>query len=232
MLSQHAQKAEAAKLFDQLRQEIPLESPAAEKRDNEHERTPKSVYGALAAQNADMAGWLKIDGTPIDYPVMQTAPDGEYYLNRNFEKKYSAYGIPFADKASDLSPAGGNIIIYGHNMRDGQMFAPLLSFQDQAYWHEHRLIQFDTLEEFGLYRIVAVLKANASIGDPEAVDLTQYAGFDSEQEFNDFVSRCRELELYPTGESIQFQDRLLILSTCEYSEKNGRLIIIAQKVPM
>jgi len=223
-------KAKAVASFTELRE---ARAPAAvSPADTEERPTPREVYAELAEENPDLAGWVKIEGTPIDYPVMQTPADPEFYLDHGFDKSANVYGVPFADPACDLSAADGNIIVYGHNMFDGQMFAALLKYGERSYFQAHQRIVFDTLEEFGLYQIVAVLQVTVTKGDPAAVDFSQYAYFEDEEEFAAFTAMCGEAALYATGQSIEATDRLLILSTCEYSEPNGRMVLVAKKLPV
>jgi len=224
-------KNKAVESFSQLRGDLAPASASWPEEKAEDRLTPYGVYGELAEQNPDLAGWVKIAGTPIDYPVMHSPEDAQFYLDHGFDQSPSVYGVPFADAACDLSPQGGNIIVYGHNMIDGQMFAVLLNYEEQAYFEEHQLIIFDTLEEFGLYQIVAVIKATVSREDPEALDLAQYASFENAGAFASFMEMCGQSSLYATGQSAQLSDRLLILSTCEYSKRNGRLVLVAKKLP-
>lgn len=114
-------------------------------------------YQQLHEQNADMAGWIRIDGTQIDYPVMYTGDD--FYLSHGFNKEESKSGTPFIDKRCTLLPFGTNTIIYGHHMKNGTMFAELERYQDESYYQDHPTIQFDTLYEQREYEIIAVFES-------------------------------------------------------------------------
>ena len=113
----------------------------------------QSPYEALKAQNPDFFGWISIEGTNIDYPVMFTPDDPEYYLRRAFDGSSSQSGVPFL--AADCFEGGGNWLIYGHNMKNGSMFADLMSYAQEDFWQEHPLIRFDTLEQQGSYEVLA-----------------------------------------------------------------------------
>ncbi|MCI1955626.1 MAG: class B sortase [Oscillospiraceae bacterium] len=192
-------------------------------------RTPAAVYGALKKQNPDFAAWIRIDGTAVDYPVMQTPKDPYFYLKHDFRKRYSLYGVPFLDASCGFSSAGGNWIVYGHNMKDGSMFSTLLQYRDPSYLKSHPSVRFDTLKEFGVYRIAAVLKTSAVPGSPDFFPISSYAAWKDAGAFRDFQSRREKLDLYKTGRDIRREDRLLMLSTCEDSGNDGRLVLIAVK---
>lgn len=102
-------------------------------------------YQALYAQNSDLAGWIQIDGTNINYPVMQSKHDPDFYLKHNFEKADSPHGCPYVQANCDLQTPSDNILVYGHNMKDGTMFSDLLQYKRESFWEQHRIIRFDTM---------------------------------------------------------------------------------------
>lgn len=182
-------------------------------------------YEALVERNPDMVGWLKIEGTNINYPVMQTPDSPEFYLNRDFDKAYSDRGCLFAEVGSDIEAPSDNVTIYGHCMRDGSMFANLDGYGRQSFWEEHPLVQFDSLTQYRTYRIFAVFKTSGSpgVGFPYHTFINAM----SPAEFNSFVSRCKDLSFYDTGITPEYGDKLICLSTCEYTLANGRLVVAA-----
>lgn len=115
---------------------------------------------ALIAENADCIGWLSIDGTNISYPVMHTPSDPQKYLRRNFYGKYSQSGVPFLDGRCDLQST--NLIIYGHNMRNGTMFSNLKKYVDREFLNAHRTVKFETVDGIRYYTVTEVLKSNIS----------------------------------------------------------------------
>lgn len=115
---------------------------------------------ALIAENADCIGWLSIDGTNISYPVMQTPSDPQKYLRRNFYGKYSQSGVPFLDRRCDLQST--NLIIYGHNMKNGTMFSDLKRYADRDFLNAHRTVKFETADGVQTFTVTEVLKTNTS----------------------------------------------------------------------
>lgn len=106
-----------------------------------NERGILTEYAALFEQNNDMAGWITIEGTPINYPVMFTPEQPDFYLKHGFDKEYSAYGVPFIGENCTLLPRSDNLIIYGHHMKNGTMFAALTDYKDEDFYEKHKLIR-------------------------------------------------------------------------------------------
>lgn len=120
---------------------------------------PVHDIAALQRRNPNCLGWITVPGTPIDYPVMWTPAEPEFYLNTAFDGTYSAYGVPFLD--GRCQPDSDNLILYSHNKFDGTMFTALIHYGDQSYFEEHRTIIFETLDGVRQYNIFAVCRANA-----------------------------------------------------------------------
>lgn len=188
-------------------------------------------YAELYAMNPDLAGWIKIEGTKIDYPVMQTPNSPNFYLDKSFDKTSSARGCIYVREDCDLDDPSDNVTIYGHNMIDGSMFAALHKYEDKTFWENNKLICFDTLRERHTYEIFAVFKTSANIG--EGFSYHQFVDAASEKEFNEFVSTCKQLSkkyYYDTGITPEYGDKLICLSTCEYSlGDNSRLVVCARR---
>lgn len=176
----------------------------------------------LQKDNPDCVGWVSIPGTPIDYPVMQSKVEPEFYLKHDFERNYSEYGLPFLDSRCDWN-GSGNLIIYGHHMNDGSMFSALLNYESEDYCAGHPEIMLETRRGAEVYRVAAVLRAPGSYAPGEwsifnCIDL-------DEQDVWEIANR----RLYDTGVEFSPGDGLLTLATCEYSQRNGRLAVIAVK---
>ena len=180
---------------------------------------------ALYALNDDLAGWLSIPDTVIDYPVMQTSDSPDYYLNRDFYGEYSIRGCLYAEEACDISAPSDNVTIYGHCMQDGSMFAELDGYLKKEFWEAHDTIRFDSLTERRSYRIFAVFKTTASLGQGFAYHTLVDAAHP--EEFNSFISQCKNLAFYDTGITPEYGDKIICLSTCEYTLENGRLVVAA-----
>ena len=182
----------------------------------------------LYEMNQDTVGWLTVPGTAIDYPVMQTPQEADYYLKRNFYKEKSSHGCIYVYEACDAIKPSDNLTIYGHNMKDGSMFAPLKEYAKQSFWEEHKTVTFSTLYETHTYEIFAVFTTTASKG--KGFRYHTFVDAYDEADYNNFITTCKELSLYDTGITPQYGDKLITLSTCEYTQVNGRLVIVARLV--
>ena len=183
----------------------------------------------LYLENADMVGWIQIEGTRIDYPVMQTPADPNYYLKHDFEKNYTDYGCPFMQANCDALVPSDNLIIYGHNMKDGSMFADLAKYRSKDFWQTHKTVWFDTARGSCAYEIFAVIHTTVQADAAAAFPFYWFVDAASPEEFADYVSACKAQALYDTGISAQYGDKLLTLSTCDNITDNGRLLVIANK---
>ena len=191
------------------------------------EITAAEKYGAIHEQNGDFVGWLCIDGTNINYPVMQSPDNPDFYLKHSFEKEYSNYGVPYLQEHCELG-VSDNAIIYGHHMNDGSMFADLCKYESEDFYREHKTVHFDTLDGFGEYEVVAVFKTVAYSNDGFPYFL--FVKADKPENFDDFIAKCKDLALYDTAVTAKYGDKLITISTCEYSRDNGRMVIVAKKV--
>lgn len=186
-------------------------------------------YKNLLNKNKKLIGWVKIDDTNIDYPVMQTS-DNEYYLDHNLNQEYDKNGSIFMDKDCDVLKPSTNYIIYGHHMRSGQMFGGLDKYEKESYYEEHPYIQFDTIYEKGLYQVMYVFRSRVYREDEIVFKYYQFIDANSEQEFSSYMNEMASMSLYDTGVTAQYGDQLLTLSTCDYQETNGRFVVVAKKI--
>lgn len=185
-------------------------------------------YKEIYDMNNHTVGWIKMEGTKMDYPVMQTPDDPNFYLYRNFDKAESARGSIYAWGAADINEPSDNITLFGHNMADGSMFACLNAYTSKNAWDNNSLIFFDTLTEYHTYKIFAVFKTSANIG--QGFSYHQFVDAANEEEFDEFVSTCKQLAFYDTGITPVYGDKLICLSTCEYTLDNGRLVVCAVRI--
>ena len=205
------------------------------KGDREDMRTDKGTivgeYVDLYLANNDIIGWITIDGTKIDYPVMQTQSDPEYYLHRNFNREVSDSGTPFLDAASDIFIPTSNFLVYGHHMKNGTMFRDLLKYEDVEFYKKHRTFRFDTIYKGGQgsYEIIAAGYSQIYPADSTEFKYYQYAGMTSEEDFYDYVRGVKSLSQYDTGVSAEYGDQLVTLSTCAYHVENGRFFVVAKR---
>ncbi|MBQ9333765.1 MAG: class B sortase [Lachnospiraceae bacterium] len=198
----------------------------------EDEKMPPILdeYKNVYIKNKSVIGWLTIDGTNIDYPVMQTV-NNDYYLNHNFEGKEDNNGSIFMDCNCDAVFRTTNMIIYGHHMKSGKMFGNLKKYESEDYCKEHNLIKFDTIYEKGLYEVMYVFRD--TIKDAGNVGFKYYQFFEaaSEEEFDSNMKAMAEMSLYDTGVTAKYGDELLTLSTCNGSTSTARFVVVAKRVP-
>ena len=185
-------------------------------------------YLSFYEQNSDMVGWITIPDTKVNYPVLQTPNNKDYYLYRNFEKKWSDWGAIYAREVCDINLPSDNINLYGHHMTDGSMFAGLDKFKKEAFFKDHQTFTFDTLYEHHTYQIWAVFKTSANLD--QGFPYHQFSDAATEEEFDAFVSTVKSMQFYETGVTPQFGDKMIALSTCEYSLDNGRFVVCAVRV--
>ncbi len=210
------------------RSERQAESPGTAEAAKEDGQNMLASYEALYQKNPDLAGWLWIDGTKLNYPVMFTPEDPEYYLYRSFNGKKSVSGVPFIGAGS--SPDGTNITIYGHNMKNGTMFAALLKYAEEDFWREHPMICFDNLYEENRYEVIGAFYSRVSDHE-ESGDFHyyQYPELDTPELFEEYYRQVKAASLYDTGAEAEYGDQLLTLSTCSYHTKDGRFVVVAKK---
>ena len=192
--------------------------------ENQEER--KIDINKLYEENKDIVGWLKIDNTTINYPIMQNINDPNYYLRRDFYKNYSSYGTPYMAKQCNLN--SDNIVIYGHHMKNNKMFGELEKYKSKDFYNNHKIITFTTLEKEYSYEIFAVFKT--TVYTKNAFRYYENINFENKKMYNDFINICKDKSLYQTGIEIKDKEKLITLSTCEYSNKNSRLVIVARKI--
>lgn len=185
-------------------------------------------YSGIYLLNTDLVGWISIPDTRVNYPVMQSPDRPDFYLTRDFDGKDNKNGCIYVREQCNVFRPSDNLTIYGHNMRNGNMFHDLHKFRDKSFWEGHRYLTFDTILEHHTYEIVAVFTTTASVGRGFAYHLFVNAA--TEEEFDQYVARCKQLALYDTGVTAEYGDKLISLSTCEYSQVNGRLVLVAKRI--
>ena len=223
----HDQK-QSAEAFEQVAALVVGES-APEESENEEtvelEMTAFEKYAEVFAQNDDLIGWISIPGTRIDYPVMQTKDNPNFYLKHAFDKSYSSYGVPYMQENCDVG-ISDNLVLYGHHMNNGSMFSDLCKYESEDFYREHKTIRFDTLDSFGEYEVIAAFKTVAY--SEEGFKYYHFVNAESAGAFDGFIAECKALALYETSVSAEYGDQLITLSTCEYSRTNGRMVVVAK----
>ena len=251
LIKHYCDSAKQAEMYDNLIEVVETEpEETTELMNYSEEKTFIPEYQELYLQNNDMVGWIKVEDTKINYPVMQSKDNPNFYLKHGFDKAYTDYGCPYVQENCDMELPSDNIIIYGHHMNDGSMFAGLMKFKDKSFWEKHKTISvsythltlptkrivtadsFDKpyTEEQRTYEVIAVFKTVVYTDSPESFKYYQFVNAETAEDFTAYVEKCKELSLYDTDVTAEYGDKLLTLSTCEYSRTNGRLVVVAKLI--
>ena len=204
---EYLDQKQSAEAFDEVAElvkedvELPTLELADDPAQEPEELTAFEKYADVYAQNSDLVGWISIPGTRIDYPVMQTKDNPNFYLKHAFDKSYSSYGVPY-------------------------MFSDLCNYESEDFYREHKTIRFDTLDSFGEYEVIAAFKTVAY--SEEGFKYYHFVNAESAGAFDGFIAECKALALYETSVSAEYGDQLITLSTCEYSRTNGRMVVVAK----
>ena len=184
----------------------------------------------LKKENQDIVGWIEIEGTNINYPVLQ-GTDNQYYMKHTYNKENSKDGSIFLDKNYDWNIPSSNLLLYGHNNKNGTMFQNLLKYKDESFYQEHPNIRFTTINDDCQYEIISAFLSRVYYEDEQ--DVFRYYYFinaNDKIEYNNYIEESKKASLYDTGVTAEYGDQLLTLSTCEYSQEDGRFVVIAKKV--
>ena len=183
----------------------------------------------LQKENGEIVAYLEIEGTSISYPVCQTT-NNDYYLTHNYKKEKATYGSLFLDKDFDLTNGSSNYLIYGHRSTKGLMFEDLMKYTNEDFYKAHPTIRFATLQEDATYEIIAVFYSRVYYKSEKNVFRYYYfVNAEDEKQYNDFVNNAKKVSIYDTGVTASYGEQLLTLSTCEYSQEDGRFAIVAKK---
>lgn len=214
-------------------EDVTSEIPEIQEPSIEPEPEPEPVpnpYAAKYLENSDMAGWLVIPDMVIDYPIMWTPGDEEYYLRKGFDKKKLNAGCLILDTDSCVDPLTTNLIIHGHNMKAGTMFGTLGKYEDEDFYKEHKQIILHTKECQRNYEVIAVFYSQVYRTTDNVFKFYKFFQADTEEEFNDFYDNIKKLSIYDTGVTAEFGDHFITLSTCAYHVENGRFVVVAKEV--
>lgn len=214
--------------------EAPMEEPGetealTESEPASEERTYLPELAEKRAENGDLVGWLTIEGTRIDYPVMYTPEDPEKYLHLGFDQNYSFAGLPFIDAHCSLNPESDNLIIYAHNMLDGSMFRSLMKYEEKTYWQAHPTIRLDLVDEEREYEVLAAFRDRVYYKTETCFKFYQFINADSQERFQEAMDYYAAHSAYDTGVTAEYGDRLITLVTCAYHTDNGRFVVVARQ---
>lgn len=195
----------------------------------------------LHAQYPGVVGWLDIPGTTISFPIVQNTETNDYYLDHTYKGEYSARGSIYLDKRVSFEKPSENFLIYGHRNKNGAMFEPLMNYEKEAFYKDHKTMTFTTLYEDAEYEIIAAFRSRLYYKSEKNVfryyffinadDTSLYnPGVQGgEAAFNDFVQNAKKDSMYPIEPTASYGDQLMTLSTCAYHSENGRFAVVAKK---
>ena len=217
-------------IIQEAKNEIKNENTAkdtTEDKDTSVERIAK--VKKLKKQNSDIIGWIEIEDTKINYPVMQ-GKDNDFYMNHNYKKQASQRGSLFLHKDYNWNIKSNNFLIYGHNNTiDGSMFADLLKYQKESFYKEHPTIRFTTNKEDAKYEIIGVFRSRVYYkSETNVFRYYKFINVKSKERYNNFVKNVKAKSLYNTGKTAKYGDQLMTLSTCAYHTENGRFVVVAR----
>ena len=198
------------------------------------EARPREImakYRELHEQNPDLAGWLRVDGTNIDYPVMFKGMDHiDYYLHRGFDQSYSYRGCLFLKEDCDLEKPSDVLVVYGHNMKDGSMFGQLKRFENPEFREAHPVFEMDTLYETRRYEIISVFRTKVETGSDDDFNYWRFVDAEGKADFDDYVQELKKRSLYEIDATASYGDKLIELSTCEYSSRDSRFVVVGRQI--
>ena len=184
---------------------------------------------SLQQENPDIVGWIEIENTKMNYPVLQ-GTDNEYYLNHNYKKQKTQKGSIFLNKDYNWDIPSSNLQIYGHNMKNGEMFQGLLKYKNESYYKQHPTIRFTTAKEDAIYEIISVFPSRVYYQTEKNVFRYYYfIHAETKEEYDNFVGNAKKASLYEIDKTAEYGDQLMTLSTCSYHTEDGRFVVIARK---
>ena len=186
----------------------------------------------LRSQNSDFKGWLSLVGANVDNPVYQTT-DNSYYLNHNQEKKKSIYGALYFDYENVITEekVDKNLVIYGHEMKNGTMFGSLKKLRNLSFYKENSTVELTLYGEKSTYRIYSVFVLNATRADDDGyIYNISRKKFINDDDFNKWVDEAMDRSIIDTNVKVEFGDDILTLITCAGDFDNARLVVMAKKL--
>ncbi|MCR4686779.1 MAG: class B sortase [Lachnospiraceae bacterium] len=210
---------------------------AQEKEEEEEEKVILPEYLPFYEQNNDMVGWIRLDGTVIDYPVMHT-PDyvdedgiiGQKYIHRDFNGEESTSGAIFIDFRCTMDPRSDNLILYGHHMRNGTMFKAIMNYEKKEFYEEHKIIEFDTLYEKGEYEVFSAFRDRIYNSTDTNYKFYYFIDSETKEDFDYNIENLCSKSLYDTGIVPEYGDDIIMLVTCAYHTNEGRFVVCARKI--
>lgn len=212
--------------IQEMRQQIPTQE--------EIDAMPEGAedqFAAIYAKYPDFRGWITIDGTKIDYPVVQ-GKDNDFYLRRNMDGEYHRLGTVFTDYRCQFGPDAfsDNTVVYGHSAVNGSYFRDLLKYKKLDYYKEHPVIQFDTIYGEQEWVIIGAFMSGIYPSQGEMFEYHNFIETGSEDEFNAYVEEVARRSYITTDIPVSYGDNLLTLSTCDYEFEDSRFVVVAKRL--
>ena len=225
---------ESRQLWNEVSKDIEADSIAdqTDQTASEPEDPYKAVKEQLLLENSDFKGWITISGTPVNNPIYQT-DNNEYYLSYNQQRKRSAYGALYFDCENIISEefTDKNLIVYGHQMKNGTMFGSLKKFKSLNFYKQNPTIEFSTLYKNSTYKIYSIFILNAVKSDDDGYIYNVGRNkFINENDFNAWRNEAYERSVITTSVDVLPEDNILTLITCSSDFPNARLVIMAREV--
>ena len=242
LLDNKALEEQQIALKEDMKKAVENEKEVMKEVKEEAEITMLPEYKALYEQNNDFIGWLSIEDTVIDYPVMQCEEDENFYLIRNFYQKENKNGCLILDNDSKAgvgtweqryvngSKPSTNLIIHGHTIKTGQMFGGLQKYQNKEYGLAHNILCFDSLYEKRKYQLISVFYSQVYYQSQEVFKYYKFFQANTQKEFDDWYNNIKEMSLYDTGVTAQLGDEFITLSCCAYHVEDGRFVVVGKRI--
>ena len=178
----------------------------------------------LKKENKDLYGWISIADTNIDYPVMFTPEDPEFYLRKNFQKEYAEEGVPFVDGHTDMENSYG-MFIYGHQMKNGYMFNNITKYDKEGFFQKHKEVVLETVDEGKkVYEVFAFGKTETNA---DGFNVYNYLNIYTADQYGEFIDGVKSISTYDTGITPEYGEKIIVLSTCSYHDEKGRYVLAA-----
>ncbi len=233
LLNSYLQGRQAIGLLEEMRENYnPDEIVSISQQEKDEIQYPadyQDSFFQLYSINNDVKGYIKVEGTKIDFPIVQAA-DNDYYLRRNFKGQKNDYGVCYFDYRCNIKTPSDNLIMYAHNMKDQEMFGTLTKYQKVSYYQQHPLISMDSVYKNGDYVIIGAFLSNAETKDGPVFDYHNRIRFDNQEAFDSFISGVKRRSWIDTGIDVRYGDELITLSTCSYEVSSGRFVVVARRL--
>jgi len=232
LISYYAADHQAESDFDALRPPVAAQTDTKDPVDPTSFEARLPYYENLKSENPDFTAWLTVPETNIDYPVMQTPKNQDYYIDKNFQKKYSASGSLFLSSLSDTAAPSDVVTVYGHHMKTGAMFGKLEDMTKAENFMKLSTVILDTMDGRSVYRVYGLFRTQVYTDSPEEFHYWDTANFPDQAAFDAYMAQVKaKLEIKNDAAAPAFGDKIILLSTCEYTHENGRLVLVGVLEP-